>query len=399
MKKCLAVLLFLAACTTDSKQDHEKSKPVEQAKHDTIENPEVVVPKEPAAKPNDTLSSIAQLISGDVDSSSLFPKIAANKHYKNFAESFSKRWAIFDTTRIVKLEAFQKSALHEKVKLEKTLFYPFSGPDILHASLFFPNADRYVLIALEPVGDLPDFEKTNPDSLQEYYKNLNTSLNAILKFSFFRTESMSKDLKNEEVDGSIHLLFLFLNRLGNQIVSAKPITIDTTGSIVVMNSFERLKNAKLQTKGVEIKFLSKDGQLKTMEYYSLNAVDYALKKNKGFTNYLATIQNFNTYLKGASYLLHKDYFSIIRNKILEGSSTIVQDDSGIALRYFEKESGKWDYSLYGEYTKPVSLFSKQYQKDLDSLYKKQGSSALGFGLGYNFKDKNSNLMIVNRKSR
>ncbi|MBL7931941.1 MAG: hypothetical protein JNL60_08565 [Bacteroidia bacterium] len=399
MRKCLVVLLFLAACTTESKKDHEVTKPVEQAKHDTIENPAVIVPKEPPAKPNDTLTAIAQLISGKADSSGLYPKIAANKHYKSFSESFSKRWTIFDTTRIVKLESFQKSTLHEKVSQEKTLFYPFSGPDILHASLFFPDAERYVLIALEPVGDLPDFEKTNPDSLQKYYKRLNTSLNAILNFSFFRTESMSKDLKNEEVDGSLHLLFLFLNRLGNQIVSAKPITIDSTGNIVYMNSFEQLKTSKLQTKGVEIKFLSKDGQLKTMEYYSLNAVDYALKKNKGFTNYLATINHFNTYLKGASYLLHKDYFSIIRNKILEGSSTIVQDDSGIALRYFEKETGKWEYSLYGEYTKPVSLFSKQYQKDLDSLYKKQGSSALGFGLGYNFKDKNSNLMIINRKTK
>ena len=51
-----------------------------------------------------------------------------------------------------------------------------------------------------------------------------------------------------------------------------------------------------------------------------------------YANYLNNLKNFNTYLKGASYLLHSGNFSKIRNVILNGSNTIVQDDSGIALR-------------------------------------------------------------------
>ena len=106
--------------------------------------------------------------------------------------------------------------------------------------------------------------------------------------------------------------------------------------------------------------------------------------------------NVTTYLKGASYLMHESYFSEIRNYIFKKSSTIVQDDSGIAFRYFKTSEFNWEYSLYGNYVKPISLFSYAYQTDLDSLWKVKGSKSVGFGIGYNFKDKNSNLMIAKK---
>jgi hypothetical protein len=190
---------------------------------------------------------------------------------------------------------------------------------------------------------------------------------------------------------------LFLNRTGNSIVSAKPITVDTAGNKIYYSSFTELKSASLKTKGVEIVFKTKEYQLKELSYFSLNAADDGLRSNVGFRKYLSAMSQFNTYLKGASYLLHKPNFSIIRGIILNGASTITQDDSGIALRYFEKEKDKWDYTLYGEYSRPISMFSNCYQKNLDSLYKQSGSIPIGFGIGYNFKDKNSNLMVVKRK--
>jgi hypothetical protein len=42
------------------------------------------------------------------------------------------------------------------------------------------------------------------------------------------------------------------------------------------------------------------------------------------------------------------------------------------------------------------MFSEFYQPELDSLYKRIGAKPLGFGMGYNFRDKNSNFMIVNK---
>ena len=84
--------------------------------------------------------------------------------------------------------------------------------------------------------------------------------------------------------------------------------------------------------------------------------------------------------------------------ILNGATTITQDDSGIAFKYFNDGTHQWNYHLYGQYSKPIQMFAKHYQPLLDSLYRQQGSKQLDFGLGYNYRDKNSNFMIATKQN-
>ncbi|MBI3520125.1 MAG: hypothetical protein HY062_12335, partial [Bacteroidetes bacterium] len=335
--------------------------------------------------------------SGIADTSAIYGFVQQSSDFKAFSKNFDKRWMAYDSSRLTNLRNFKENEISKIVKAQSTLFYPFSGPDILHAQTFFPEADKYVMIGLEPVGSFPNFKKEETDSLDAYFSKVNTSLNAILKFSFFRTQSMKNDLKNEEVDGTLHLLFLFLKRTGNLFCSAKPVTVDSLGNIDYVASFDALKKLKTNTRGVEIKFVDIHKQPKTLYYFSLNAADGGLKYNKGFTAYLKNLGTVNTYLKGASYLMHKNYFSMIRSIILNQSQHVIQDDSGIAFHYFLEDSHQWAYSFFGQYLKPIPMFKEFYQKDLDSLYKKQGSKPIGFGIGYNFKDKNSNFMIASKQ--
>lgn len=395
---CFAILTFSCSNsdTTNNKTKKQDTNTVE-IKDTLIVKPVIIDSTiiEPSIKINDSLNAIATIIAGMYNNSnSEFNFLLKNKDYLNFATNFNNRWLKFDTTRLEKLKLFQQKVLSKNVKPAQTLFYPFSGPDILYAYTFFPDVENYIMVGLEPVGTLPKFTNNPEDSIVNYFNKINTSLNAILKFSFFRTESMSKDLKNEEVDGTLHLLFLFLTRTGNSIISANPVSIDSTGSIIEKNNFIDLKKSNHRTKGIQIKFLTKNNQVKTISYFSLNAANDGLSKNKGFTTYLNKIKNFNTYLKGASYLLHNAHFSIIRNAILNGSNCIIQDDSGIAFKYFDKN--KFTFKFFGDYIKPISLFSKNYQKDLDSVWSSQGSEKIGFGIGYNFKDNNSNLLIATK---
>lgn len=346
---------------------------------------------------NDTLNAVANIMSGITDTSSIYKFIQSSSDFKAFSKNFDKRWMAYDSSRLMNLRKFKENEISKVVTSQSTLFYPFSGPDILHAQTFFPEADKYVMIGLEPVGSLPEFNKEETDSLDTYFNKVNTSLNAILKFSFFRTQSMKNDLKNDEVDGTLHLLFLFLKRTGNQFCSAKPVTIDSSGTPKYVKSFDDLKKLKTNTRGVEIQFIDIHKQLKTLYYFSLNAADGGLKSNKGFMAYLKGMGTINTYLKGASYLMHKNYFSMVRTVILNQSEHVIQDDSGIAFHYFLDDSHQWNYSFFGQYLKPIPMFSQFYQADLDSLYKKQGTKPIGFGIGYNFKDKNSNFMIASKQ--
>lgn len=347
-------------------------------------------------KTNDTLNALAALISGTWNGEEIFKNVGTTKAYLEFSEDFNNRWKDYDSTRIRTLMDFRNKELAGRFGESKTLFYPFSGPDILYPSVFFPGSKKFILLGLEPVGTFPDFNKPAKDSLREYYGQLNKALFAILRFSFFRTESMRQDLKSGELDGVIHLLFLFLNRTGNTIISARAITIDSTGNKLHVGTFEQLASSKLKTKGVEIIFADRSGEIKELDYFSLNAVDYELKKNKGILHYISNEKNINVYLKGASYLLHKPYFSLVRNSILNLADAVVQDDSGIAMRYFLNDTAKWDFTLYGEYSKPIATFARQYQYSLDSLYKTTSTKKLSFGLGYNYRDKNSNFMIATK---
>jgi hypothetical protein len=390
----------LFACTPTT------SEKTGELKKDTVK-PEIVVEKEihdslkkmAELEPctNDSLNALANVMSGIADSNSVYDYIQSSSDFKAFNKNFDKRWMAFDSSRLTHLANFRDNEISKVVKTQPTLFYPFSGPDILHAQTFFPDADKYVMVGLEPVGSLPAFTKENTDSMDVYFAKVNTSLNAILKFSFFRTQSMKNDLKNEEVDGTLHLLLLFLKRTGNNFCSARAISVDTTGTIKYVGSFADLKKLKTNTRGVEIQFTDSHNRPKTLYYFSLNAANGGLKSNKGFMAYLKNMGPINTYLKGASYLMHKNYFSMVRDVILSQSEHVIQDDSGIAFHYFTDDEHKWSYTFFGEYTKPIPMFKEFYQKDLDSLYKQQGAKPIGFGIGYNFKDKNSNFMIATRQ--
>ncbi len=343
---------------------------------------------------NDSLDELAAIIAATCNDSQRYPQITKNVSYQKYFKEFSKRWTHFDSTRVKTLMNFEKSVLGASLPGHKTLYYPFSGPDYLYAGKFFPKANHYILVGLEPIGSLDALTKTNPDSLGTYFNAIHTSLNAILKFSFFRTNSMEEDLRQKNLDGVVHLLLLFLKREGNAIVSCRPFELDSLGGKIFFSSFSEQKASNSKTKGLEICFVNSEDSMKVLDYLNVNLSDYALKRNPNFMQFMKLDSSSVTYLKGASYLLHKPHFSRIRQFILSLSRAVVQDDSGIAIKYFLSSDRSWKFNLYGNYTEPIRMFKKLYQPALDSLYLQLGSLPLGFGIGYNFKDNNSNLMIA-----
>ncbi len=394
----VSALALLVACGGEKTETEKQEK-----NNDTL-----AVTKDTATKTvttttvnckNDSLDELAELIAGINDGQSkVLTKLFQQKSFQDHAQGFDRKWNEFDSSRLSKLEGFRSAELSVETGPTKTLFYPFSGPDFLYANAFFPEAEKYVLMGLEPVGTLPVYDEPEEakDSMSSYYSKIKPALHAILNFSFFRTASMKNELRNEELDGTLHLLLLFIKRTGHDICDINPGFIDTTGNWQYLSSFPELSKKSLNNKGIEIRFTTKDGKLKMLYYFSLHLEDGALKHNKNVLNYFKKLGDVNTYLKGASYLMHEGYFSEIRNTIFRISNRIIQDDSGIAFRYFAYSGFKWDYKFYGKYTRPISLFSYAYQADLDSLWKKQGAKDIGFGIGYNFRDKNSNLMIAKK---
>ena len=179
---------------------------------------------------------------------------------------------------------------------------------------------------------------------------------------------------------------LFLAHAGKEITDVKLMNLNDEGLLIPAES----KNHE----AVQIDFRNPgDSIIRHIIYLSTNLADPSLAKNKPFLKFFDNMDTKNTvsFVKSATYLMHKSYFSIIRNTVLNKSSMILQDDSGIAYKFFEKS--KWDITLYGSYIKPIPLFKDFFEEDLLEAYKKH-AKPLDFRYGYSAK---SGLLLAQRK--
>jgi hypothetical protein len=76
----------------------------------------------------------------------------------------------------------------------------------------------------------------------------------------------------------------------------------------------------------------------------------------------------------------------------------LQDDSGIALKFVSDSI--WTKKFYGTYDKPIRLFRNKFQPELYKAYNdsitKISIPKLTFGIGYDYKQNESNLMIFKK---
>jgi hypothetical protein len=82
--------------------------------------------------------------------------------------------------------------------------------------------------------------------------------------------------------------------------------------------------------------------------------------------------------------------------VLRHSRYILQDDSGIAMKFFQK--GAWQFNYYGTYKRPINLFARHYQPELIAAYTDSAHHPrpLPFGTGYNWRQTDSNLLLARR---
>jgi hypothetical protein len=376
------MILFILSC------DHKpKPKEFEKVK---------IVPEITSIAVNKVIDDQASFISGmPYNNNMCLSKLDSTIRWKHYASDMDKMFTHSTSLRLEKMKKWADSALIRNQSV-KTVFYPFSGPDFLNAHIFYPDADQYIMIAQEPIGSLPDICNMRPDSVKSYLNKINNSLKDIFKRSYFITKEMNNDLKKTKVNGTLPLISLFVKRTGHQIVSVQHVGVDSLGKLQFTDSLRSVKNI---VSGIKVDFLSPSTQkVQSIFYFRTDISDKGLTKNKGFRIYLSELPKSYSYLKAASYLMHFDTFKIIRSLIFDRSSTILQDDSGIAYKYFDKHN--WDIRLYGTYFKPKDEFSYISEPDLEKAYKKSAYRPLTYSLGYNWRTGHSNLLyaIKNEKT-
>ena len=362
MKPALSLVLALALTGCASKP---KPQPGETL---TLAPPQAAfVPVDGVADAND----ITLFLAGKpVRHGAALSQIQQTVNYRAYLDEIAFKWKAYGVRRTSRQTGWSNETLGPIIGSPNTLLYPFGGPDLLYAMSMFPNTSTYVLLGLEPAGSLPALESQDPAAVVDALFGLGKSMDTQLKVGYFVTKDMKGDLKNGPMPGVTPILLTSIGLMGGEVDSVQSI------------------NAGGNT-GVDIRFSLPGGGSKRAIYVSGDLSNGGFKS--GYQSWIGGFSGSTAYFKAASYLMHDDGFSTIRNQVLSQSRAIVQDDSGIPFRHF---ASGWDLRFLGRYDRPIELFAKHDQPDLRAAYEANGGTRIPFGSGYHTNPDGANLLVA-----
>jgi hypothetical protein len=286
------------------------------------------------------------------------------------AAALDKAWKTKEFFQLGPIASWMSAHAGDYYRSSNTMYYMFSGPDFLYAYTFFPSANTYILAGLEPVGHVPDVSRMNPAALVNNLTPLRNSMSTLLITHYFVTGEMKASLGRSELGGTVPILYVFLARLGCNILETAHVSAPA--------------------EGVRITF-THGGNRQTLYYFKTDLSG----GNSPFLRWCAARGPGLSLIKAASYLMHGEGFSGVRNFLLERSNVIVQDDSGIPLRAFNKN---WSLEFHGRFIPHGEKFGKYDQQELTAIYKRDPPPpALGFAFGYWWQIDRGLLILARRK--
>jgi hypothetical protein len=313
-------------------------------------------------------------------------RLTRDPSWQQHAKSMDKAFAELERRQLSRIRAWATANLASP---KPAMFYMFSGPDFLYADAFFSRATTYVLSGLELTGPIPDLLQTQHGSILATLSGLQHSMQSLLAYSFFITHKMRNDLQTR---GTLPLLYVFLARSGKQIRDVSLVNIDSQGELQADGP-----KAKTAARGVKIVFADAEGREKTLYYFNTDLGNAGVK-NSGFLTFCDKLGDGDSLVKSASYLMHRDGFSTVRNFLLSKSAVILQDDSGIPLRNFD--GNRWELTPFGNYLTPDPVFANEpvYQPNMKELFRKAHAKPIDFSFGYRWRPGESNLLLAVRRA-
>lgn len=361
MKRLLLLPLFLAAaCSPEPPPGQTRVyNPAEQA----------FELQEGEATAND----VARFLAGrPVRNGAALSRLQQDDRYRLYSAETARNWRVFGSKRTGKQRDWSANTLRPLIGNPKVLLYPFGGPDLLHAAALFPQASNYVLLGLEPAGNLPYLDNQDPATVMDSLERLGRSMDSQLKHGYFITKDMKGDLLNGPLTGVTPILLASLALMDATVESVGPYSAAGRS-------------------GVDIRFRLPGGGSRRAIYVSGDLSNGGF--NASYRGWVSSYSGSTAYFKAASYLMHDSGFSGIREWVLGNCRSVVQDDSGIPYRYYDPS--KWDVRLHGDYDKPIPLFAKHAQPDLRAAYDAIGSGPpVPFGSGYHIRADEANLLIA-----
>ena len=337
------------------------------------------------------LNSTARLIAGVPGSNSTYAQTAAWKQHSQFMRT---AWARLNGRQVAAMTAWRDGELGRACPAGRTLMYPFSGPDFLNAHWLFPGCDTIVMFGLEHIGEVPEVDALSERALGQLTADVRKAMGNFIDRNYFITDSMAKQLRTSYLKGVLPVFMLSMALSDLDIVRIAPIDLAPLPQAEGPADGHPMRHLK----GVTIEFRAPgSATVQRVNYFTVDAADKGLAHYPEFLAYVRSLGPTTTFIKSASYLLQGNEFRQMRAALIEISSFLVQDDSGLPFAMLENRG--WKVHLHGRYDRPIPPFGGAFQVALNRAYKTQDPAPLPFTFGYqyhDFRDTRSNLIVAQR---
>jgi hypothetical protein len=303
----------------------------------------------------------------------------------------------------------------EKVvpKEHKTVVYPFGGGDLLSALVAFPEAQEITTISLEQAGDPRRLRKLKPWQVEASLGALRVEIGGLISVGSNTSENLSKQQRNE-LPGQVSSFLLGLVAGGYEPVAMRYFSIEESGDLKYfekadLDALDAKRSKKLKHdwespnfseafQNVEIQYRRPgDAALRVHRHIGWNLGDDYLKKNPQLLRHLEKKGKVVLLTKGASYLLWRGDFSLIRTYMLNHLTWMLSDSTGIPPLYarragmIQETYGSFNGAfLEGAQGGPV-------EEQFLELWRKNPRRALPFRFGYVDKDGSGHLVVTRPK--
>jgi len=271
----------------------------------------------------------------------------------------------------------------------RTVFYPFSGPDLPSVLAVYPAAAHFVMISDQYATNYFD-----PFALQEpehskIVGELGASWERFGRLGFFLTQELNKGGGRKYHLSPSMILMAFAVRLGYEVRDIRPTCLDPADLSIRPDASKNVRWGSVRLE------LRKDGRDIIVDYLQMDLSDRGLGKHAEARALIEALSTGPVLLKAASHLPQKPDFSIIRNAILAHSPLVVQDETGLE---YAAMAQSFNVRLYGEYVGAHRLFKEATNPSLVTAYKERARDVrpLDFRLGYE-KEAGSAIQVGTRK--
>jgi hypothetical protein len=303
--------------------------------------------------------------------------------------------------------------------LPRVAVYPFGGGDLSSALAVYPDATELTTISLEAAGDVRVIDAIKSAKLDEEVDLIGNEIHRL----YYAAHSTTKSLQaasHAELPGTIMFALAGLAVHGMEPVALRYFDIEPDGSLSYLSNAqldERAAEFAVKKLGaaapkkiphywyeqvsafanVEIQY-KKPGEteIRVHRHIGWNLGDPYLRKHPELLRHLAAKGTVTMLTKGASYLLWRGDFALIRSYMLDHLAWMLSDSTGIPPQ-FARRAGMVQVT-YGRYDGAfLEGTDVRHDDAFIELWKSQKTRRLPFRFGYVDKDKQAHLVVTRPK--